>query len=137
MVVHLFFVLPYVFLSLAPAFRGWDRRHSLAAATLGAGEGRIFWRLRLPMLLGPVLTAAALGVAVSAGQYLPTLMVGGGRVGTLTTEAVALSSGGNRRLIGVFAIAQLALPAVAFALALAVPRQVFANRRAMLAEGGR
>lgn len=135
MVAHLFFVLPYVFLSLAPAYRGWDRRHGLTAATLGAGDARIFWRLRLQMLLGPVLTAAALGVAVSAGQYLPTLMVGGGRVGTLTVEAVALSSGGNRRLTGAFAIAQLALPAVAFALALALPRQVFANRRAMLAEG--
>lgn len=137
MLVHLFFVLPYVFLSLAPAFRGLDRRHSLAAATLGASEARIFWCLRLPMLLGPALTAAAVGFAVSAGQYLPTLMVGGGRVGTLTVEAVALSSGGNRRLIGAFALAQLALPALAFALAMAVPRQVFANRRAMLVEGER
>ncbi len=137
MAVHLLFVLPYVFLSLAPAFRGWDHRHGLTAATLGASPARIFWRLRLPILLGPVLTAAALGVAVSAGQYLPTLMVGGGRVGTLTVEAVALSSGGNRRLIGAFAISQLALPALAFALALAVPRWVFANRRALLAEAER
>jgi putative thiamine transport system permease protein len=133
--LHLVSVLPYVFLSLAPAFRGWDARNGLTAATLGAGPARVFWRIRLPMLLAPVLTALALGVAVSAGQYLPTLLIGGGRVETLTTEAVALSSGGNRRLIGVWAMAQLILPALFFALALMVPRIAFAKRRAMLAEG--
>lgn len=131
--MHLVFVLPYVFLSLAPAWRGWDARQGLAAASLGAGQGRIFWRIRLPLLLAPVLTAAALGIAVSAGQYLPTLLIGGGRVETLTTEAVALSSGGNRRLIGVWGLAQLLLPALAFVLALALPRLIFRNRRAMLA----
>lgn len=129
---HLVFVLPYVFLSLAPAWRGRDRRLDRLAATLGAAEGRIFRRIRLPLLLAPVLTAAALGLAVSAGQYLPTLLIGGGRVTTLTTEAVALSSGGNHRLIGVWGIAQLLLPAVGFALALALPRLAFANRRALL-----
>lgn len=131
---HLIFVLPYVWLSLAPAFRGWDPRIGLAAATMGTPPARIFWHLRLPMLLAPVLTALTVGVAVSVGQYLPTLMLGGGRVETLTTEAVALSSGGNRRLIGATALLQMALPALGFALALIVPRLIFRNRRAMLAE---
>ena len=131
---HLIFVLPYVWLSLAPAFRGWDGRIGLTAATMGTKPARIFWRLRLPMLLAPLLTALAVGVAVSVGQYLPTLMLGGGRVETLTTEAVALSSGGDRRLIGATALLQMALPALGFALALALPRLIFRHRRAMLAE---
>ena len=131
---HLIFVLPYVWLSLAPAFRGWDGRIGLTAAAMGTTPARIFWHLRLPMLLAPLLTALAVGVAVSVGQYLPTLMLGGGRVETLTTEAVALSSGGDRRLIGATALLQMALPAMGFALALALPRLIFRNRRAMLAE---
>lgn len=131
---HLIFVLPYVWLSLAPAFRGWDGRIGLTAAAMGTKPARIFWRLRLPMLLAPVLTALAVGVAVSVGQYLPTLMLGGGRVETLTTEAVALSSGGDRRLIGATALMQMALPALGFALALGMPRLIFRHRRAMLAE---
>jgi putative thiamine transport system permease protein len=131
---HLIFVLPYVWLSLAPAFRGWDGRIGLTAAAMGTKPARIFWRLRLPMLLAPVLTALAVGVAVSVGQYLPTLMLGGGRVETLTTEAVALSSGGDRRLIGATALLQMALPALGFALALGLPRLIFRHRRAMLAE---
>ena len=83
------------------------------------------------MMLAPVLTAAAVGFAVSLGQYLPTLLIGGGRIETLTTEAVALSSGGNRRLIGAFAVLQLVLPAAAFAAALVIPAVTWRNRLAM------
>lgn len=135
--IHTVFVLPYVFLSLAPAFRAWDIRIALVGKCLGAGPNRIFWHLRLPMLLAPLLTAFAVGMAVSIGQYLPTLMIGGGRVETVTTEAVALSSGGNRRLIGAYALMQTLLPALGFALAIGLPRLAFANRRALRAEAER
>ena len=128
---HVVFVLPYVFLSLADPFRAWDARHGLVAAALGAGPDRVLWRVRLPMLLRPVLTAAAVGFAVSAGQYLPTLLIGAGRVATLTTEAVALASGGDRRLIGVYALAQSIMPLLGFALALAIPAVVHADRRGL------
>ena len=128
---HLIFVLPYVFLSLADPWRAWDPRFGTVAAALGAGPGRILWSIRLPMLLAPLLTAAAVGFAVSVGQFLPTLLIGGGRVATLTTEAVALVSGGDRRLIGVTAIVQGLLPFIGFLLALVLPMIVYANRRSM------
>jgi putative thiamine transport system permease protein len=44
---------------------------------------------------------------------------------------VALSSGGNRRLIGAYAMLQLLLPALAFATALLLPAVVWRNRRLM------
>ena len=103
------------------------------AAGIGASPARVFWQIRLPMLLAPVLTAAAVGMAVSIGQYLPTLIAGGGRVETVTTAAVALSSGGNRRLIGAYGLLQMVLPAIGFALALALPALVWRNRRGMRA----
>jgi putative thiamine transport system permease protein len=131
--VHLVFVLPYVFLSLSAPWRAWDGRIGLAGAALGASANRVFWHLRLPMLLRPVVAAAAVGLAVSVGQYLPTLLIGGGRVVTLTTEAVALSSGGNRRIIGAYAMVQTLLPVAGFALALALPALMFRNRRGMRA----
>ena len=130
---HFVFVLPYVFLSLAGPWRAFDPRVALLGRSLNASPLKVFLRLRLPMLLAPVLTAAAVGFAVSIGQYLPTLLIGGGRVETLTTEAVALSSGGNRRLIGAYALLQLALPALAFALALTLPRLIFRHRQGMAA----
>ncbi|MBK1634612.1 ABC transporter permease [Rhodovulum adriaticum] len=131
---HLVFVLPYVFLSLAAPWRAWDRRYATVAAALGAGPGRIFWTVRLPMLAAPVLTAAAVGFAVSVGQYLPTLLIGGGRVQTLTTEAVALASGGDRRVIGVTALMQTGVVVLGFALALALPRVIARNRRGLRPE---
>lgn len=134
---HVVFVLPYVFLSLSVPFRTWDNRHKLIAETMGASANAVFWRLRMPMLLAPVLTAIALGIAVSVGQYLPTLLIGGGRVETLTTEAVALSSGGNRRIIGSVTLLQMVLPWLCFGLAIALPRLIFANRRLLLNEGNR
>ena len=129
---HAVFVLPYVFLSLGPTYRAWDARHALMGAALGASPARVFWQLRLPMILPAVLTAAALGLSVSIAQYLPSLLIGGGRVETLTTQAVALSSGGNRRIIGAYGLLQMLLPAAGFALAIALPRLIFANRRGML-----
>jgi putative thiamine transport system permease protein len=128
---HLVFVLPYVYLSLAPSFRALDPRLPALIASLGASASRGFWRIRLPMLLRPVLTAAAVGLAVSVGQYLPTLLLGGGRIATVTTEAVALSSGGNRRLIGTYALLQMLLPALGFALAAGLPALAFRNRLGM------
>jgi len=129
---HLVFVLPYVFLSLADPWRAWDARQDIIARALGAGPDRVLWAVRLPMLLRPVLTAAAVGFAVSVGQYLPTLLVGAGRVPTLTTEAVALASGGDRRVIGVYALAQTAAAFAPFGLAVLLPRIMWRNRKGLL-----
>jgi putative thiamine transport system permease protein len=128
---HLVFVLPYTFLSLADPWRAWDARHATVARALGASPTRTLLAIRLPMLLRPLLTAAAVGFAVSVGQYLPTLLVGGGRVATLTTEAVALAAGNDRRLIGLTALAQTATVIFPFALALALPRFAFRHRRGL------
>lgn len=118
---HVLFVFPYVFLSFADPYRSWDARFGSVAQALGAGPNKVFWSVRLPMLLVPALTALAVGFAVSVGLYLPTLLIGAGRVATLTSEAVALASGGDRRLIGVVTLAQTGAVFVAFAAAATVP----------------
>lgn len=128
---HLVFVLPYVFLSLADPFRAWDARMGTIAAALRASPNGVLWRVRLPMLLRPILTALAVGLAVSVGQYLPTLLIGGGRVATLTTEAVALASGGDRRAIAVYGLMQTGAALVPFMLALLLPALVWRNRRGL------
>ena len=131
MLAHLVFVLPYVFLSLANPFRAWDARMGTIAAALGAHPDRVLWQVRLPMLLRSILTAVAVGLSVSVGQYLATLLIGGGRVATLTTEAVALSSGGDRRAIGVYGLMQTGAALIPFTLALIVPAMVWRNRKGL------
>lgn len=129
--VHLVFVLPYVFLSLADPWRAMDRRYEIIATALGRSRISVLLSIRLPMLIRPILTALAVGFAVSVGQYLPTLLIGEGRLSTITTEAVALASGNNRRVIGVYALLQTILPFVAFALAALLPAVLHRNRLEM------
>lgn len=130
---HLVFVMPYVLLSLSDPWRAFDRRYEAVAHGLGHDRASTLMRIKLPMLMRAVLVAAAVGFAVSIGQYLPTLLVGAGRLPTITTEAVALASGGNRRVIGVYAFLQAVLPFLGFAVATAVPALLLRRFRAMRA----
>lgn len=113
---HLLWVLPYILLSLVGAYRQFDPRLMLTAQALGYSRLMACLKIKWPLLLRPILAALALGFAVSVAQYLPTLFAGGGRFSTVTTEAVALSSGGDRRTIAVQAVLQMLLPMAVFAL---------------------
>ncbi|MGH6944017.1 MAG: ABC transporter permease [Geminicoccaceae bacterium] len=128
---HLLFVLPYVFLALADPYRSLDPRYVRSALALGKSSWTVWWRVKLVMLLRPTLVALAIGFAVSVAQYLPTLFAGGGRFSTLTTEALGLAIGGNRRMVGTFGFVLAVLPFLAFALALGIPAWRFRHRRAM------
>jgi putative thiamine transport system permease protein len=128
---HLVFVLPYLFLSLADPWRALDARYARSAAALGAPPSRVLFAVKLPILLRPVLIACAVAFAVSVGQYLPTLFAGNGRVATLTTEAVTLAAGADRRLIGAYALAQALLPFAAYVVAALAPAVAFRRREGM------
>ena len=127
--VHLLFVLPYVYLSLSEPWTHFDARYRQTALALGASPNRALFSIRLPMMLRAVLTAFAVGFAISVGQYLPTLLLASGRLPTITTEAVAISAGGDRRLVALYALLQTLLPLIGFGLAGLVPAMVFRNRR--------
>lgn len=128
---HLIFVLPYLFLSLADPWRAFDPRYARTAASLGASPARVFFAVKIPLLLRPVLIACAVAFAVSVGQYLATLFAGGGRVATLTTDAVTLAAGADRRVIGAYALLQALFPWLAYVGAAALPALLFARRRGM------
>ncbi|MEE9321119.1 MAG: ABC transporter permease subunit [Granulosicoccus sp.] len=119
---HWLYALPYVVLILAVAWRDLDPYWNHAAATLGAGYWRILWKVRLPLMLLPLSQAAAVAVAVSVAQYLPTLLLGAGRHQTLAIELVTSFGGVDRRVIASLAVLQSVLPLLAFIAALTVPR---------------
>ncbi|MBW6506694.1 MAG: ABC transporter permease [Rhodobacteraceae bacterium] len=129
---HLLFVFPYVMIALAAPWRALDRRLLNTAAALGAPPLRRLLAVKLPVLLAPILSAAAIGFGVSVAQYLPTLFLGAGRIGTLTTEAVTLASGSDRRVVGVYAVLQAALPFIAYGAALLLPAVLHRNRLGLI-----
>ena len=114
---HLLWVMPWMLFVLKPTWQRIDPRLILIAQTLGWTRGRIFWRVKCPLLLRPALVAFAVGFSVSIAQYMPTLWLGAGRYPTLTTEAVALSSGGSTAVLATQALWQLLLPLFVFVLA--------------------
>ncbi len=118
---HTLFVFPYTMLSLERSWRALDPRYARAAASLGASKGRILFRVKLPIQFRALAIALAIGVSVSFAQYLSTLFAGGGRVTTLTTEAIARASGGDRRFVAVAAFLQAAIPVLVYLWALLAP----------------
>jgi putative thiamine transport system permease protein len=132
---HALFVFPYVMIALSPPWRALDPALLRAAAALGAGPNRRLLAVKLPCLLHPILTAAAIGFGVSVALYLPTMALGGGRIATLTTEAVTLASGTDRRILGVVATLQAALPWAVYALAATIPALLYRNRRGLRGAG--
>jgi putative thiamine transport system permease protein len=132
---QMLFVFPYVLMALRDPWNALDPRYARAAAALGASPWRILVAVKLPILLRPILVALAIGFSVSVAQYLPTLFTGAGRVATLTTEAVTLSSGADRRVIGIYAVVQTILPLLVYGGALAIPSLVFARRRDLAGAG--
>lgn len=126
---HLFFAFPFVYLALEGAWRSYNRHYSQIALSLGKSPFRTFFSVKVRILAPALFYAWALGASVSLAQYLPTLMLGAGRITTVTTEAVALSSGSDRRVTAIYALWQAVLPFAFFSLALLLGK----SRRGQLA----
>ena len=116
-VAHTLAVLPYTLIALSPAYLGFDARYRDLVQTLGHGRIAFLLRVKWPLLRAGLASAVAVGFAVSVAQYLPTQFIGAGRYPTITTEAVSLSSGGQRALLGAYAWLQWLLPVGVFGLA--------------------
>ncbi|MFZ2220528.1 MAG: ABC transporter permease, partial [Rhodoferax sp.] len=112
---HTLAALPYVVIALSPAYTGFDPRFRQLCASLGHGRWAFLWRVKWPLLRTALTAALAIGFAVSVAQYLPTLFVGAGRLGTVTTEAVTLAAGAQRSLTAAYAWLQWLLPMLVFA----------------------
>ncbi len=128
---HWFYVLPYVFLILNESYRNFDSRYEQTAYGLGHSQLSTWLRVKLAILFRPLMYTFAIAFAVSINEYLPTLIAGKGQITTLTTEMVALASGGDRRIIGVTAMTQSLLPFTFFMIALLLPNLQARNRRGL------
>lgn len=128
---HLTWTFPYMLLVLVGPYYSFDARYLCTAQALGHSRFSACLSVKWPMLIRPILAAMAVGFAVSVAQYLPTLFSGGGRFATVTTEAVALSAGGNRRVLAVQSLLQTALPLCAFMLAIGLTAWYARNRQGL------
>ncbi|WP_413284655.1 ABC transporter permease [Vibrio sp. MA40-2] len=119
---HVFFAFPYVYLALDGPWRSYNQGYTDTALSLGKTPLHVWFKIKMPILFPAITFAWAVGASVSLAQYLPTLMLGAGRVVTITTEAVALSSGYDRRVTAIYALWQALLPLLFFTFAFVINR---------------
>ena len=111
---HMLFVVPYIWLALAPSWRSFNPHWMYLAGNLGASSLRRFFLIRLPIMIQPIMVSFALGFSVSAALYLPTVFAGNGQVITLTVEAVTLAAGASRAQLGIATALQMVLPLMVY-----------------------
>jgi molybdate transport system permease protein len=72
------------------AFESIDDNLMLAARTLGAGPGRSFWRVALPLASTGLAAGAALSLARGIGEFGATIMFAGSLQGVTQTVTLAI-----------------------------------------------
>ncbi len=110
------FSFPFAFTAYREAFRALDPELLATARTLGAGPGRRFFRIVLPLVWPGLLSGTLLGFAHALGEFGVVLMVGGnipGKTQVASTYIYDLVEGLDFAAAG---RASLALLLIAFAL---------------------
>lgn len=120
LVVQIPYSAAYVYLILAPAERRFEQRFVTVMQSYGYGFWHSWWVTKRRLLQQPLLLAWVFAALVSMAQYLPIILLGGGRWPTLTSELVAVSSGANSQLVAIYAVSQWLL-ALLFLMLLAWP----------------
>ena len=87
-VASVFYSLPFAVQPLVVAFESVDARLMDAAALLGAGKFRMFWKIVLPLSVPGVITAVVLSFAHTLGEFGVVLMVGGNIPGVTRTVSI-------------------------------------------------
>lgn len=85
-----FVAAPFYVNAARVAFRGVDPGLLEAAATLGAGEARRFWRVLLPIAAPGLRAGALLALARALGEFGATIMFAGNRDGITRTMPLAV-----------------------------------------------
>lgn len=85
-----FVASPFYVRTAVAAFEAVDPTYPAAARTLGAGPGRVFVRVALPLSVGGLGAGAALAFARGIGEFGATIMFAGSLQGTTQTLSLAI-----------------------------------------------
>ncbi len=102
--VQLIPTLPYVVLILGGVFSSYRIEVEEEARTLGANQLKVLWYVTLPSILPGVIVAGLFAFMISWGQYLLTLLIGGGQVLTLPILLLNFVNSGDYTLASVLSL---------------------------------
>jgi ABC-type spermidine/putrescine transport system permease subunit II len=113
--VHAAHALVYSVWITSAAFAAVDRDLELAARNIGAGPGRTFWTVTLPLPTPGIMASAIFVFLESLDEFTGTFFVGVPQVTTLPLLLYNASMGGNYQIALITALILL-VPSVAFML---------------------
>ena len=93
--VHLIPAIPYFVLVMASVFANYGTALEETARTLGANKFYVFWYVTLPAISTGLLVASMFTFLISWGQYVTTLLIGGGSIVTLPLVLFPFLSGAS------------------------------------------
>jgi 2-aminoethylphosphonate transport system permease protein len=111
-IAHLVLMVAFSYGTVSAALERIDPSYAEVAASLGASPARVLWRVRLPMLLPAIASAAGLSVALSMGEVGATIMVYPASWRTLPVSIFALTDRGQAFVAAAEAVVLLATTVV-------------------------
>ena len=118
--------LPYTTFMFRSALAAYEPRFEDVAGTLGADRRQVLRHVRVPLLSTATARAFFLAFLVGWGDYIATLLAGGGQLRTLPMLlGAAASSTGNEQLTAVLSLAVI-VPPVVILVAFVLPGSVTA-----------
>jgi putative spermidine/putrescine transport system permease protein len=109
--VHLIPTTPYVVMVMSSVFANYEPEYEEQARTLGAGPWRTFIHVTFPAIFPGLLVAGMFAFIISWGQYILTLLIGGGRVVTMPLLLFSFASSGDNSVTAALSMIYL-LPAI-------------------------
>ncbi|PKL10123.1 MAG: hypothetical protein CVV51_00330 [Spirochaetae bacterium HGW-Spirochaetae-7] len=109
--VHLIPTIPYMTISMSGIFANYDPDFEEQARSLGASTFKTFFIITLPAIFPGIVTGAMFAFLISWGQYLLTVLIGGGRVITLPLLLFSFAASRDNAFMSALSIIFL-LPAI-------------------------
>jgi len=103
-IIHMIFALPYSIYIISDMFKSIGNKLENQAVLFGASRSKAFFLITLPLLIPAIITSMSISYIISSSQYFITLIIGGGRVKTLSLMMVPFVQKGDRLLASVYAM---------------------------------
>lgn len=102
----LFVTLPFMIRELVPMLEAFGTQQEQSAATMGASNWQIFWRITLPALRWGLIYGISLTFARALGEFGAVLVVGGGIQGRTETATLFIYRAlDERQYVGAYSAA--------------------------------
>ncbi|SCG82245.1 putative ABC transporter permease protein ORF1 [Proteiniborus sp. DW1] len=103
-IVHLIYTLPYSINIMRDLTASIGEKMELQAYVLGASPLKAFMYITLPLLAPGIMASISMAYITSFSQYFITLLIGGGKVRTISLLMVPFIAKGDRHIGSAYAL---------------------------------